>query len=62
MSKNQPNIASLRTVSNYAIREKVSTSYIYKLIRDKKMESVTIDGVQFIDVEAYPVLPTAKQK
>lgn len=62
MNKNTINITPLRTVKNYAVREKVTTAYIYKLIKDKKMESVNIDGVKFIDVEVYPVLPVTKRK
>lgn len=47
----------LKTIKNYADNEGVTTSYIYKLIREMKMESIMIDGVQFIDTEKYPTLP-----
>lgn len=37
--------------------ERVTPSYIYKLIRENKLEIVMIDGVQFIDTERFPNLP-----
>jgi hypothetical protein len=49
---------NLRTVRNYALSKKLTPSYIYKLIKGEKMECVTIDGVQFIDIKKYPEIPT----
>lgn len=50
--------ATLMTVKNYSLKTKVTTSYIYKLIKEKKMAAVEIDGVQFIDIVKYPTLVT----
>lgn len=38
--------------------ESVTTSYIYKLVKENKMKAVDIDGVKFIDILKYPTLPT----
>lgn len=50
------NTESLLTIKNYSDKCKVTTSYIYKLIKEKKMEAVVIDGVQFIDILKFPRL------
>jgi hypothetical protein len=49
---------NLVTVKNYASKQSVTPTYVYKLIREKRMEHIVIDGVQFIDITKYPVLPT----
>ncbi len=54
------NSLTLLTVKNYAVREGVTASYIYKLVKENKMRVVTIDGVQFVDSKQYPTLPTKK--
>jgi hypothetical protein len=51
---------SLQTVKNYALQYHVTPSYIYKLIRENKMQSILIDGVQFIDMNKNLKLPTRK--
>lgn len=51
-------INDLQTIKNYAVAQKVTPSYIYKLVKENKMKTVTIDKVQFIDTIAYPNLPT----
>lgn len=51
-------INNLQTIKNYAGAQGVTPSYIYKLVKENKMTTVTIDGVQFIDTKAYPNLPT----
>lgn len=38
----------LMKVSNYARLKGVSTVYIYKLIKEKKVKSKNIDGVVFV--------------
>jgi hypothetical protein len=43
-------IDSLLTIKNYSKKLDVTTSYIYKLIKENKMQPVVIDGVQFIDI------------
>ena len=49
-------ILTLKTVANYAKMNSVTASYIYKLVREKKLTFVVIDGVKFVDVEKYPTL------
>lgn len=51
-------IEKLMTVKNYAMRLKVTPSYIYKLIRESKMTAIIIDGVFFIDTIKFPAIPT----
>ena len=38
----------LVTIHNYAKRINVSPSYVYRLIKDKKLKSEKIDGVMFV--------------
>jgi excisionase family DNA binding protein len=47
----------LMTIKNYASKLNVTTSYIYKLIKEKKMQPVEIDGVKFIDTLQFPHIP-----
>jgi hypothetical protein len=47
----------LKTIKNFAKAEDVSTSYIYRLIRDAVMDCIIIDGVKFIDTERFPTIP-----
>ena len=42
-------ITTLLTIKNYALKYKITPSYVYKLIKLKELEAVVIDGVQFID-------------
>ena len=51
-------VSNLLTIKHYALRNGVTPSYIYKLVKEKKMEIVNIDGVKFVDKAAFPVLPT----
>lgn len=60
MKKNLITPDNLQSVKNYALAQKVSASYIYKLSRDGRMELVVIDEVYFIDKIKYPTLPTRK--
>ena len=53
-------VTKLQSIKNYAMKNKVTPAYIYKLIKESKMQAFIIDGVQFIDTLKYPVLPTAK--
>lgn len=55
-------ISKLMTVKNYAKREDVTTSYIYKLIKEGKMQSFVIDGMQFIQVNVYPSIPVEQRR
>lgn len=47
---------NLKTVKNYALMQKVTTGYIYKLMRENKIEAVEIDEVKFVDVTKYPTI------
>jgi hypothetical protein len=51
-------IKSLMTVKNFAICEGVTPSYIYKLVKENRMELVVIDGVRFVNTEKFPSLPS----
>jgi len=48
----------LLTIKNYADKFSVTTSYIYKLIKLKRVQPVIIDGVKFIDTIKFPRIPT----
>lgn len=50
--------SQLQTIKNYATAQGVTASYIYKLVKESKMHTVTIDGVQFIDTIQFSKLPT----
>jgi len=47
---------NLKTIKNYALANSVTASYIYKLIKENKMQAVVIDGVQFIDTQKFPTI------
>ncbi len=49
--------SNLQTVKNYSLANKVSTTYIYQLIKATKLVAVVIDGVQFIDTAKFPKIP-----
>lgn len=55
-------IEQLQTIKNYATNNGVTTSYIYKLIREGKMDSYAIDGVQFIRKDIYPIIPVTNRR
>lgn len=55
-------IANLMTIKNYARKEDVTTSYIYKLIKEGKMNSFPIDGMQFIQVDKFPSIPVVPRR
>jgi hypothetical protein len=56
MKSHSINIEFLQTIKNYAIKQGVTPSYIYKRIKEHKMVAVTIDGVQFINIKDFPTL------
>jgi hypothetical protein len=60
MQSKKIDIMSLKSVKNYALKESVTTSYIYKLIKENRLDSVDIDGVKFIDMLKYPTLQNKK--
>ncbi|UEG49731.1 hypothetical protein LK994_13900 [Ferruginibacter lapsinanis] len=55
-------IKHLMNIKNYADREGVTASYIYKLIKEGKMSSFVIDGIQFIETDKYPTIPVANRR
>lgn len=52
----------LQTVKNYAVDRNVTASYIYKLVKEGKMQLVLIDGVKFVDTKEYPAIPVANRR
>ncbi len=60
--KKTVNIEKLRTIKNYSDDNSVTTSYIYKLIKEGKMDSYVIDGVQFIQTDIYPNIPVLHRR
>ena len=50
------------TIKNYASKENVTTSYIYKLIKEGKMNSFQIDGMQFIQIDRFPFIPVVARR
>lgn len=52
----------LKTVKNYAVGHNVTASYIYKLVKERKMQLVMIDGVKFVDTKEYPAIPVANRR
>jgi hypothetical protein len=55
-------ISNLLTIKNFALKEKVTPAYIYKLIKEGRMQAVTINDVQFINVKAYKSIPVANRR
>ncbi len=58
----QANIKWLKTVKNFALGEGVTPSYIYKLVKEHKMELVMIDGVKFVDTNKYNAIPVLNRR
>ena len=50
----------LMTIKNYATKYKITTSYVYKLIKSGDLEPVLIDGVKFIDTLKFPNPPNKR--
>jgi hypothetical protein len=53
-------INNIKTIKNYALQNKVTTAYIYKLIGAKRINPTIIDGVKFIDILLYPSIEKLK--
>lgn len=47
---------NLLTIANFAELRGVTTSYIYKLIGEKRLVPTWIDGMKFIDKSKYKKL------
>ncbi|MBK9477513.1 MAG: hypothetical protein IPN99_01365 [Bacteroidetes bacterium] len=54
------NIDSLKTITNCAKSMNITPVYIYKMIREGKMQAVIIDGVKFIDTSKTKFSTTRK--
>jgi len=54
--------SKLMTIKNFAMKEKITPAYIYKLIKEQKMRPVEIDGVRFIDTDMYPTIPVQNRR
>lgn len=52
----------LKTIKNFALSEGVTPSYIYKLVKEHKMQLVVIDGVRFVDTKEYPSIPVINRR
>jgi hypothetical protein len=52
----------LKTVKNFAVGHGVTASYIYKLVKEHKMELVMIDGVKFVDTNKFPSIPVSNRR
>jgi hypothetical protein len=55
-------VSKLKTVKNYANDEGVTAAYIYKLIKEGKMDCFIIDGVQFIETDRFPTIPVVRRR
>lgn len=58
----QSGIKWLKTVKNFALGESVTPSYIYKLVKEGKMQLVLIDGVKFVDTDKYKTIPVLNRR
>jgi len=55
-------ISNLLTIKNFAKRMDVTSAYIYKLIKQGRMEAVNINNVQFININSYPEIPVMNRR
>ena len=55
-------ISNLLTIKNFAKRMDVTPAYIYKLIKQGRMEAVSINDVQFININSYPDIPVMNRR
>jgi len=58
----QSNNKWLKTIKNFALKEGVTPAYIYKLVKEKRMELVMIDGVKFVDTSRYSTIPVTNRR
>ena len=52
----------LKTVKNFAVGHNVTPAYIYKLVKEGKMQLVMIDDVRFVDTQKYTSIPVANRR
>lgn len=48
---------NLLTIKNWADKMGITASYVYKLVKDGRVEVEDIDGVKFIDLGKYSEIP-----
>jgi hypothetical protein len=56
------NLKWLKTVKNFALGEGVTPAYIYKLVKEGKMELVKVDSVRFVDTSVYKTIPVTNRR
>lgn len=56
------NLKWLKTVKNFALGHNVTPAYIYKLVKEGKMQLVLIDDVRFVDTQIYKSIPVANRR
>lgn len=56
------NLKWLKTVKNFALGHNVTPAYIYKLVKEGRMELVTVDGVKFVDASMYKGIPVTNRR
>lgn len=52
----------LKTVKNFAVSFSVTPAYIYKLVKEGRMELVLIDGIRFVDTSVYKTIPVTNRR
>jgi len=62
MKVEKVNIDKLQTVKNFAVSERVTASYIYKLEREGKIVLLEIDGMKFVQTDIYKTLPVVNRR
>lgn len=55
-------VSRLMTVKNFATKEGKTKAYIYKLIKEGRMNAFIIDGVFFIDIIKFPFIPVTSKR
>lgn len=51
---------NLKTIKNYALDNRITPSYVYKMIKQETLKAVVIDGVQFVDTSVFKKAPTKR--
>jgi len=55
-------IDKLQTVKNFAVEQGVTSSYIYKLEKEGRMNLYQIDGIKFVQTDIYRDIPVANRR
>jgi hypothetical protein len=56
------NLKWLKTVKNFALGHNVTPAYIYKLVKEGKMQLILIDNVRFVDTSIYKDIPVINRR